>query len=303
MASFGRTARRPNWLRLGNSLLARSIDTFRNSTHHNGSMGSFGETVSWEIAPDCSTHPPEIAVGFVWENGPPTELASFGECPAGPNWLRLGKRPADRIGFVWGTASRPGASTLFGTPRIITGQWVRLGKPFRGRSRPFVRPILPRSPLASFGRTARRPNWLRLGERRADRIGFVWENGPPTELASFGERSPSGSAEGDLSGTNCQRTVETKLHLHHRRMGGMMFGMRRDSDNGATSPGRSWSWAVGCRGRRCPYRWHASSIQEPLHAMVLQPLSKIVESQFKILAGLSHFIDRDNGKHQPCRSK
>jgi hypothetical protein len=201
-------------------------------------MGSFGETVSWEIAPVCSTYPPEIAVGFVWENGAPTELASFGESPP------------------------RGVSLYFGTQHIGTGQWVRLGSRFGGDLTCFLDP------------SSRDHRWLRLGERCADRIGFVWENGAPTELASFGEtvsweiapvcsthppeiavgfvwengglasfgeRSPSGSAEGDLSGTNCQRTVETKIHLHHRRMGSMMFGMRRESDNRAwRPPGSDW---------------------------------------------------------------
>jgi hypothetical protein len=50
----------------GESPLAQSIDTFRNPTHHNGSMGSFGQTDSREMPPVCATHSPEFAIGFVW---------------------------------------------------------------------------------------------------------------------------------------------------------------------------------------------------------------------------------------------
>jgi hypothetical protein len=49
----------------------------------------------------------------------------------------------------FGESPSPGASTLFGTQHILTGQWVRLVKPIRGRSRPFVRPILPSLPMGS----------------------------------------------------------------------------------------------------------------------------------------------------------
>jgi hypothetical protein len=50
----------------GESPLARGIDIFRNSTHHNGPMGSFGATDSRETSPVCATHSPELANGFVW---------------------------------------------------------------------------------------------------------------------------------------------------------------------------------------------------------------------------------------------
>jgi hypothetical protein len=50
----------------GESPSGRSIDTFRNSAHHNGSMGSFGETVSRVVSPVFSTHHAEIPIGFVW---------------------------------------------------------------------------------------------------------------------------------------------------------------------------------------------------------------------------------------------
>jgi hypothetical protein len=119
----------------GESPLAQSIDTFRNSTPRNGSMGSFGQTDSREKSPVYATHSPEFAIGFVSKNG---------------HWLRSGK------------AHSPGASTLFGTQHIITDQWVRLVKPVRGRRRPFVRPILPSLPLASFRKTV---NWLALKKK------------------------------------------------------------------------------------------------------------------------------------------
>jgi hypothetical protein len=53
----------------GESPLARGIGTFRNSAHHNGSMGSFGQTGSRETPPVCATHSPELAIGFVSKNG------------------------------------------------------------------------------------------------------------------------------------------------------------------------------------------------------------------------------------------
>jgi hypothetical protein len=126
-----------------------SKDIFRNSTHHNGPMGSFGETVSREMSPVYATHSPEIANGFVSQNG---------------RWLRSGK------------TAPPGARTFFGTQHIITGQWVRLGKPFRGRCRPFMRPILPRLPLGSFGRAV---------------VGFVRGNTPHLEQGHFSELNTS----------------------------------------------------------------------------------------------------------------
>jgi hypothetical protein len=45
--------------------LSWGIDTFRNSAHHNGSMGSFGQTDSREVSPSFSTHPPEITIEFL----------------------------------------------------------------------------------------------------------------------------------------------------------------------------------------------------------------------------------------------
>jgi hypothetical protein len=67
---FSRTCQ---WVRLGKRVIgfvrgkpsARRIDTFRNSTHRNGPMGSFGETDSREKSPVHATHSPEFANGFV----------------------------------------------------------------------------------------------------------------------------------------------------------------------------------------------------------------------------------------------
>jgi hypothetical protein len=66
--------------------------------------------------------------------------------------------PSEVVTIPSGKAHSPGASALFGTQHIITGQWVRLVKPIRGRCRPFVRPILPSLPMGSFGKTG---HWLR----------------------------------------------------------------------------------------------------------------------------------------------
>ena len=83
------TAPHPKMASFGESPLAQGIGTFRNSAHHNGSMGSFGETDSREKSPVYATHSPELAngfvwsrgVGFVWETAPHPKLASFGESP------------------------------------------------------------------------------------------------------------------------------------------------------------------------------------------------------------------------------
>jgi hypothetical protein len=117
-------------LTFGESPLARGFDTFRNSTHRNGPMGSFGATDSRRSRPVTRPILPSLPMG------------SFGKRPLTRTWLRSGK------------AHSPGASTLFGTQHIVTGQWVRLAQPIHGRCRPFTRPILPSQPLASFGNTA-----------------------------------------------------------------------------------------------------------------------------------------------------
>ena len=62
--------------------------------------------------------------------------------------------------------------------------WLRSGKPFRGRFRPFSRPIMPRIPLGSFGRT-------RLVGWAPPIASFIWTKG----LRSVGGAHPT-------SGTN-----------------------------------------------------------------------------------------------------
>jgi hypothetical protein len=103
--------------------LAQSIDTFRNSTHHNGPMGSFGQTDSRETSPVCATHSPELANGFVWENG---------------HWLRSGK------------AHSPGSLTFFGTQHIRTGIGFVRGSRFEGDFAGFL------------DSSSRECHWLRL---------------------------------------------------------------------------------------------------------------------------------------------
>jgi hypothetical protein len=63
------TANNSKLASFGESPLVRGIGTFRNSAHQNGPMGSFGKTDFREMSPDYATHSPELANGFVWENG------------------------------------------------------------------------------------------------------------------------------------------------------------------------------------------------------------------------------------------
>ena len=104
-------------------------------------MGSFGQTVSWAVWLVFSTHHAEIPI---WVRLAPR------------HWLRLGMDHVD------------GTSTLFGTQRIITGQWVRLGSRFEGDLARFLDPF-PRS-----------CHWLRL----VTGLSATSEQG---ELASFGK--------------------------------------------------------------------------------------------------------------------
>ena len=91
---------------------------------------------------------------------PPPSVHPHG--PTDPDWLRSGK------------AHSPRALTLFGTQHIKTGQWVRLAQPIRGRCRPFSRPILPRQPLASFGKRPLTRNWLRSGKAHSPRASTLF---------------------------------------------------------------------------------------------------------------------------------
>ena len=154
----------------GDGPCRRSIDIFRNSMHHNGSMGSFGQTVSRAIWPFSRPIMPRYPLGSFGA----TPLASFRKTASPPHWLRLGM------------AHVGGVSTFFGTQCIITGQWVRLDKPFHGRSRPFSRPIMPRYPFFSFPRSSVgmpsatlrvvRADWQRAAERPGRHShGGPWE--------------------------------------------------------------------------------------------------------------------------------
>jgi hypothetical protein len=69
LASFGKTASQTQLASFGDGPCRRGIDTFRDSTHHNGSMGSFGEDDSRAVLPVFSTHHAEIPIGFVWRRG------------------------------------------------------------------------------------------------------------------------------------------------------------------------------------------------------------------------------------------
>jgi hypothetical protein len=60
-------------------------------------------------------------------------------------------RPPFPIGFVRGTVSRPGCQ-WFRNSAHHNGPMGSFGKPIRGRSRPFMRPILPSLPMGSFGK-------------------------------------------------------------------------------------------------------------------------------------------------------
>jgi hypothetical protein len=102
------------------------------------------------------------------------------------HWLRLGMDHVD------------GVSTLFGIKRIITGQWVRLDKPFRGRSGPFSRPIMPRYPLGSFGATP---------------LASFGKTASQTQLASFGDGP-------------CRRGIDTFRDSTHQNWYWLRLGKR-----------------------------------------------------------------------------
>jgi hypothetical protein len=75
LASFGETApTNPDWLRSGKAP-SQSIDTFRNPTHHNGPMGSFGEADSGRSRLLSRPIPPKVPLGSFGN----TSLASFGD--------------------------------------------------------------------------------------------------------------------------------------------------------------------------------------------------------------------------------
>ena len=118
----------------GESSPGQSINTFRNSTHHNGPMGSFGQTVSWAIRPVFSTHYAETAVGFVSQK---RSLASFGESSPGQSidTYRNSTYHSGSMGSfgqtvswaIWPVFSTHHAETPIGFVSSH-GRWVRLGK-------------------------------------------------------------------------------------------------------------------------------------------------------------------------------
>jgi hypothetical protein len=100
LASFrsGNSPPDPQLASFGESPPVRSIGTFRNSTHQNVPMGSFGKTDFREMSPDYSTHSPEFANGFVWSE----PLASFGKPPMSESRPVFStESPETPIGFVW----------------------------------------------------------------------------------------------------------------------------------------------------------------------------------------------------------
>ena len=122
-------------------------------------------------AVDSSSIRPPFPIGFVRGNG-----------PGGPHWLRLGNGPLAR------------SNDAFRNSTHHNGSMGSFGKPIRGRSGPFSRPILPRQPLASFRNTV---------------VGFVRGN---DACGSFGETAAS---------RRSVRIVKERrtrgLQLHHRR--------------------------------------------------------------------------------------
>ena len=99
------------WLRLGKAPRPeyRSISELNTSERVSGFVW---EVDSGGISPAFLTHPPDHAIGFVWQYGRRRR-------PRGGNWLRLGKAPrpkyrsiselntSERIsGFVWEVDSR-----------------------------------------------------------------------------------------------------------------------------------------------------------------------------------------------------
>ena len=112
------------------------------------------------------------------------------------HWLRLVKRPHRPHWLRLGMPHVAGESTLFGTQHIITDQWVRLDKPFHGRSRPFSRLIMPRYPLGSSENRGRHdcnhanlapPIFIGWGEHSDGHDCSFGETASQTQLASFGE--------------------------------------------------------------------------------------------------------------------
>ena len=167
---------------------ARSIHIFRNSTHHNGPMGSFGEADSREKSPVSRPIMPRFPLGSFRK----TALASFGEQPTIP------------IGFVWGKPACP--EDIFRNSTHHNGPMGSFGKAIRGRSRPF---------LDSFSRDC---HWVRLVKRRLASFGEmasgrgddVFRNSthPNWYWLRSGKTACVIQSEASLV-TSCQRTAHT----------------------------------------------------------------------------------------------
>ena len=149
VASFGETASPTPLASFGESPCRRGIDTFRNSTHHNGSMGSFGQTVSRAIWPVFSTHHAEIPIGFVWLHA---------------------------IGFVWGTPYGPRSLPFRLLERTILDS---RGESPSGRSIDTFRISTHHNgSMGSFGETVSRVISPVFSTHHAEiPIGFVWSRG------------------------------------------------------------------------------------------------------------------------------
>ena len=157
MGSFGETASRTQLVSFGEKPSGQGIDAFRNSTHHIGSMGSFGKTVSWRDLPVFSTHYPEIAIGFVWQDGRWLALKIGGHTTA---IMQSGPRP-----FSWDRATLRGHDDSFGE-----GELASFGESPRAGAMTISELNTSELVLASFGKTAPGPP-----------IGFVWGR-PPIRL-------------------------------------------------------------------------------------------------------------------------
>ena len=239
--SFGETATRTRIGFVRGKLPAQSIDTFRNSAHHNGSMGSFGETDSGAIA-RFSTHLPRyhwvpLKIGAdttAIMQTRPRPFSSGGASHSDGHDCSFGEFGLQEELASFGESPSPGASTLFGTQHIITDQWVRLEKPIRGRSRLLSRPIPPIMPLASFGHTVVVASSFGETARRA-RIGFV-RGKPPTRSITLFRNSTHQNWYWLRSGKPIQAEVARFLDPSCRDRHWLRFVIRSLASFGETSP-------------------------------------------------------------------
>jgi hypothetical protein len=137
----------------GESPLARGINTFRISAHHNGPMGSFGMPVggrnrpltrpilprlpmgSWLMSPNCWSASTVPSPGRVPERGCELALKGMPARPSPPAGTGPEQRPTS-----WGHEPR--------------SQWHSRGDGSRSRARSLARPF-PRTNRHDLGRVAR----------------------------------------------------------------------------------------------------------------------------------------------------